>query len=404
MRGQKMIQDETTGIESGTWLTVRNHSLFATIPDHELKIALNYFEWKSYRTGELLIKEGERDSREVFLVLSGSLEVIKKTNTDPVSTVFGELDQFIVARLGQGDLIGEMSLINDRPRSASIMCISQVECLALHPHQLDRIEQECPLFFGKFMKNLAGYVSSRVEKTTFNEVRALKTELENSMLNAKANLFFSYVIGLLCIYNLTISKISELSFDANKASIISALIIIAFALGLIFMIKQSKLPVHVMGITLRNWKPAVKESVIWSVGIIAVLFAIKWVLISVIPKYQHLALVDFNESSQAFGINFLLYGLHSPIQEFVARGVLQGSLQHFFSGRNVTLRAIIVSTALFSATHVHLMSGWLGIIVFVPGLFWGWLYSRHNSLVGVSVSHIMIGWTGLFFLNIEAFF
>jgi len=50
------------------------------------------------------------------------------------------------------------------------------------------------------------------------------------------------------------------------------------------------------------------------------------------------------------------------------------------------------------------ISGILGVIVFLPGLFWGWLYSRHNSLLGVSISHLLIGWSGLFLLNPESLF
>jgi hypothetical protein len=43
------------------------------------------------------------------------------------------------------------------------------------------------------------------------------------------------------------------------------------------------------------------------------------------------------------------------------------------------------------------------LLVFVPGLFWGWLYLRHQTLVGVSVSHLLIGlWvTGV--LDLAAF-
>ena len=35
------------------------------------------------------------------------------------------------------------------------------------------------------------------------------------------------------------------------------------------------------------------------------------------------------------------------------------------------------------------------MVVFVTGLFWGWLYSRQHSLVGVSVSHLLLGLTAL---------
>ena len=171
------------------------------------------------------------------------------------------------------------------------------------------------------------------------------------------------------------------------------------------MIWQSKLPIQIFGLTTKNWKPALRESLLLTTAVIGCLISVKWFLIQSVPRYHDLTLFNFGAFQQRYLIfNFILYGLHSPVQEFIARGVLQGSLQHFFSGRHVTFRAVIISNALFSATHVHLMGGWLGVVVFVPGLLWGWLYSRNPNLIGVSVSHMLIGWTTLFFLDAGSLF
>lgn len=384
---------------------IRKHPFFTGIEQEELTDILQFFKILHLKQGETIIEEGIKSTNELYLILQGNLEVIRKTNSAPQSTYeVDDPEQFIIARLVAGDLVGERSFIEGIKRSASIKCITQSIVLTLDPLESIQLEINHPKAFGQMMKNLAGYVAGRLEKTTSNEVRSLKTELHNSRLNSKAHLFFSYVIGLLCVYNLTISKISQLSIDANRASIISAIIIIAFGLGLVLMIRQSKIPIYVLGLSSKNLRPALKESLLWTAIIILGMILAKLALVQWVSKYQHLTLFDFNVSQQYLGLNFILYGLHSPIQEFIARGVLQGSLQHFFSGKNVTFRAIIVSNALFSATHVHLMEGMLGIIVFIPGLFWGWLYSRNSNLIGVSISHLLIGWTGLFFLNLERLF
>jgi len=77
-----------------------------------------------------------------------------------------------------------------------------------------------------------------------------------------------------------------------------------------------------------------------------------------------------------------------PVRQWVLS--VQGCLQHMLSGRNATWRAILVSNAVFSISHQHLGLAY-ALLVFVPGLFWGWLYQRHRSLVGVCVSHVLIG-------------
>ena len=392
-------------IDLETWTRIRAHSVFEGVSDDEIRMVLPFFQMVRLESDEFLLEEGLDASIELYLVLTGKLNVIKEADKQNEAVAWGVNNEFVIARLTGGDVIGELSFIKGGPRSASIKSTSKSLLLSLSPRDLKRLEDEFPKVSSYLMKNMLGYVAQRLKQTSLNEVNALKIELRNSIINSKANIFFSYIIGLLCVYNLAIQLITTLSMDVNRTSFISAGIIIIFSTVLALMIWQSKLPTKMFGLTTKNWVIAVKESLFWSAVIIGVLITIKWGLIHYVPKYSHLTLFTFEPGHEKYHVfNFILYGLHSPIQEFIARGVLQGSLQHFFRGKNVTIRAIIISNALFSATHVHLLGGLLGVIVFVPGLFWGWLYSRHENLIGVSISHILIGWTALFFLNIESLF
>lgn len=387
-----------------TWKLIRDHPIFYRINDEEVKNALPYFRLVTSKPGEVIIEEGLDSSMDLFLILEGKLEVLKNAEKDVHSSENEINQQFVIAQLKAGDAIGELSFIRGDPRSASIKSLAKSVLLALNPCDFLKLESEYPGISTRMMKNMVGYVGDRLKRTSANEVKALRIELQNSILKSKANHFFSYVIGLLCVYNLTLHFTTGLAQDVNGASYISALIIVIFGVVLYLMIRQSNLPLKNFGITTKNWKSALKESLMWSALIIIIMICAKWILIHNVAKYQHLPLFDFDLTRKHLALNFLLYGLHCPIQEFIARGVLQGSLQRFFSGRHVTIRAIIVSNALFSATHVHMLGGMLGIIVFVPGLFWGWLYARNDSLIGVSISHILIGWTALFFLNLESLF
>ncbi|MEX2233075.1 MAG: cyclic nucleotide-binding domain-containing protein [Cyclobacteriaceae bacterium] len=387
-----------------TWQLIRGHPVFHGIDDNELLKALPYFRTASYERGEVLMEEGLDSGTDLYLILEGKLEVAKKAKADSGSTENEIPEQFVIAQLNAGDSIGELSFVKGDRRSASVKCLSRAVVLGLSPINLLKLQAEYPGISTSMMKNMVGYVGDRLRRTSENEVRALKLELQHSVQKSKANLFFSYVICLLCGYNITLELTSNFATDANRTSIVSAIIVITFGVVLYLMTRQSRLPMSNYGLTAKNWKPALKESLLWSAVIIAVLVMTKWILIENVEKYQNLPLIDFDLSKKYPGFNFLLYGLHCPVQEFVARGVLQSSLARFFTGKNVALRAVLVSNALFSATHIHVMGGFLGIVVFVPGLFWGWLFSRHENLIGVSVSHLLIGWTALFFLNLESLF
>ncbi len=50
--------------------------------------------------------------------------------------------------------------------------------------------------------------------------------------------------------------------------------------------------------------------------------------------------------------------------------------------------------------HIHL-SAVLAYVVFIPSLFWGWLYNREPTLIGPVISHLMIGTWAIFVLGIQ---
>jgi membrane protease YdiL (CAAX protease family) len=95
-----------------------------------------------------------------------------------------------------------------------------------------------------------------------------------------------------------------------------------------------------------------------------------------------------------------IYVVLAAVQEFLVRGVLQGSLQEFLTGRHVIWKSILISNLLFSTLHLHLSVSF-ALMAFLPGLFWGWLYSRHRTLIGVTISHILIGAWIFYFLGVH---
>jgi hypothetical protein len=107
-------------------------------------------------------------------------------------------------------------------------------------------------------------------------------------------------------------------------------------------------------------------------------------------------------TSLPFALAVPLYIALTPLQEFLARGALQAPLEQVFTGRYRSLQANIVANLLFSVFHEHLGLAF-SLMVLVPGLFWGWLFSRQKTLVGVSISHAILGTYGLYFLNFHAY-
>lgn len=72
--------------------------------------------------------------RSLFLILDGTVRVLYPSqNTD-----------FELARLGRGDFFGEMALLNDKPRSATVRTVDDVRVLALDKADFREVVAEHP--------------------------------------------------------------------------------------------------------------------------------------------------------------------------------------------------------------------------------------------------------------------
>ena len=79
---------------------------------------------------------------------------------------------------------------------------------------------------------------------------------------------------------------------------------------------------------------------------------------------------------------------------------IAASLQRLLEGAEHprTWLAIWLANLSFAMTHAHLALYFIPVVI-IPGLFWGWLYARQRSLVGVSVSHVLVGVWGIFIVG-----
>jgi CRP-like cAMP-binding protein len=109
-----------------------NVPLFACLESEHLEAIARTAERLSYRQADVIIREGEQDSR-LFVVLAGAVEVVK---------AYGAKQQRVLGELGPGSYFGEMALLNQEPRSATVVAKSDVEALCLADFDLvDELER-----------------------------------------------------------------------------------------------------------------------------------------------------------------------------------------------------------------------------------------------------------------------
>ena len=89
---------------------------FASLDEKRRKALASDGKEISYKAGESIVGEGA-SGVGFYLVLEGKVEVRKGVR--------------VLASLGKGEFFGEMSLIDELPRSADVIAVSPIKCWAL---------------------------------------------------------------------------------------------------------------------------------------------------------------------------------------------------------------------------------------------------------------------------------
>ena len=103
--------------------------LFMGLPDDELRALVEVSKGIKAGPGDLLFDEGDKDDR-FFVVMEGAVEIVK-------AVPGGGEERLAVRR--DGEVFGEMALLNDAPRSATARAARECECLTLSRGDFERL-------------------------------------------------------------------------------------------------------------------------------------------------------------------------------------------------------------------------------------------------------------------------
>ena len=109
------------GPASVSTLLLRNVPLFSVLPENQLSLLTSMVTRKTFARGTTIISAGG-PTDSLFIIISGRLKVMMSDD---------EGREVILAILGLNEFFGEMSLVDDSPRSASVVAIEACELLSL---------------------------------------------------------------------------------------------------------------------------------------------------------------------------------------------------------------------------------------------------------------------------------
>ena len=121
--------------------------LFRPLSGEQRELLIAQASEQDFPPGHLIIQENDPPDR-LFVILSGRVRVIEVAPDNPVELIVGEL--------GEGEIFGELGVLRNQLRSASVVAIERAHCLVLHQSDFLRVLQTSAELAVSLLRMLAG--------------------------------------------------------------------------------------------------------------------------------------------------------------------------------------------------------------------------------------------------------
>jgi diguanylate cyclase (GGDEF)-like protein len=121
--------------------------LFRPLTPEQRDLLLDSATEQTFTAGHVLIRESDPPDR-LFVILSGRVRVLEVATDSPVELIVGEL--------GVGEILGELSVLRNQPRSATVVAIERTHCLVIPQTEFLRVLQNSAELAVSLLRMLAG--------------------------------------------------------------------------------------------------------------------------------------------------------------------------------------------------------------------------------------------------------
>ena len=146
---------------------LRSLPMFSNMPATKLKLLAFASDRVTFRAGKVLFRQGE-DGDAAYIVIEGQADVLVSSRGDG-----GEETQVKVAELGANAFVGELAIISDMPRTATVRAATDLVTLRIRKdHMMEMVRESQELALAVLRE-----VVDRLAKTT-RDLSDARAEME----------------------------------------------------------------------------------------------------------------------------------------------------------------------------------------------------------------------------------
>ncbi len=375
---------------------IEKNPLFGNLTPEQMEELLGLMYEQRVSVGVNVVQEGEPGDA-IYIICSGTAEVLKEDD-------HGEFHH--IALLKKGDVIGEISLIDKRPRSATVRAVEDMTLVGLNVNDLEKHSKPEVSLSNILKVNFAKTLSQNIRNLNTKAVVKLKDQLKYSQKQVMLGQYIFRLMTLVCLYVLGMSVFNALVPLSAGTVYLSIPVVLLFGVAFYHLLSRSGFSSKAFGCTLNGWEYALKDSLLISIVVMMPMILLAKLIANATMHSMVEAPVFFYKgilgtlSVKERTLLLVGFALYAPAIEFIARGVCQTSFMTFLNHKNRQWQAILLAALFFSLSHASI-SVLLAGATFVVSLFWGWLYTRHSTLIGVIVSHWLLTYFAIFVVGFD---
>ncbi|OLO26544.1 hypothetical protein BTR23_22905 [Alkalihalophilus pseudofirmus] len=378
---------------------MKSNPYITGLTDDEVNIITKFSHAYMIEKDEYIIREGDIEP-SVILIKTGSVGLYKEK-------VEGEQ---LLRVLKGGDIIGDLAQIEGEKCATTSIKTRQPSLLIKIDLRKLFNDPKYKTLHVKLLSKMVKQLSTEVEQKNDILIEKEKIQHKEQKSYKALGLLATNLLIVLSIYTLMLMSLTHFVDYHGVSTFVDVGLLMGFAGVMYVILKKSGYPMQSFGLTMDKWKVHVKDAIVLTLPILFFFLVLKWGLITFIPAFSDYALFNPTAAFSEFGFNYsiftltiVVYILFSVVQEFIARAGLQSAFYRFLpKAKGNHLKSIILSNLLFAMAHSHIGT-LFALAAFAPGLFWGWMFARQKSFIGVCVSHMLIGIWVIFVLGFTEF-